>query len=118
MRIGRAAALTDTGRRRLDNEDAFVLEPPLFAVADGMGGAQAGEVASRLAVSTIEERGTGLRDEGALVELLGLANTRIHRALARRPGRERDGHDRDDRRRRRGGGHRHPGATSATPART
>ncbi len=78
MRIGRAAALTDTGRRRLDNEDAFVLEPPLFAVADGMGGAQAGEVASGLAVSTIEERGTGLRDEGALVELLGLANTRIH----------------------------------------
>jgi serine/threonine protein phosphatase PrpC len=77
VRIGRAAALTDTGRRRLENEDAFVLEPPLFAVADGMGGAQAGEVASRLAVSTIEERGLGLREEDALVELLQLANTRI-----------------------------------------
>ena len=86
MRIGRAAALTDTGRRRLDNEDAFVLEPPLFAVADGMGGAQAGEVASRLAASTIEERGTGLRDEGALVELLRLANARIHELSVSDPG--------------------------------
>jgi protein phosphatase len=86
VRIGRAAAVTDTGRRRLDNEDAFVLEPPLFAVADGMGGAQAGEVASRLAVSTIEERGLGLRDEAALVELLRLANTRIHELSTRDPG--------------------------------
>ena len=55
MVIGRAAGLTDTGRKRRQNEDAFVCEPPLFAVADGMGGAQAGELASRLAAAAIEE---------------------------------------------------------------
>jgi protein phosphatase len=42
MRIGRAAGLTDTGRRRRQNEDAFVCDPPLFAIADGRGGAPAG----------------------------------------------------------------------------
>lgn len=79
MRIGRAAALTDTGRRRRDNEDAFVLDPPLFAVADGMGGAQAGEIAARLAVTTFEQDGIALRGEEALAGLLQLANERIFR---------------------------------------
>jgi protein phosphatase len=82
MRIGRAAALTDTGRRRRDNEDAFVLEPPLFAVADGMGGAQAGELAARLAVTTIEESRGSVVAEHGLEELLRRANARIYeRAL-------------------------------------
>ena len=44
---------TNPGRKRRRNEDAFVCEPPLFAVADGMGGAQAGEVASSLAAATL-----------------------------------------------------------------
>ena len=56
MRTGRASAHTDTGRRRPQNEDTFVCEPPLFAVADGVGGAQAGEIASRLAAAALEER--------------------------------------------------------------
>lgn len=86
MRIGRAAALTDTGRRRLDNEDAFVIEPPLFAVADGMGGALAGEVAARIAVTTIEERGVGLREPDGLRDLLRLANTRIFERAVTDPG--------------------------------
>lgn len=77
MRIGRAAALTDTGRRRLQNEDTFVCEPPLFAVADGMGGAQAGELASRLAATAIEERAAGLRGEAAVAGLVRDANSRI-----------------------------------------
>ena len=83
MRTGRASALTDTGRRRPQNEDTFVCDPPLFAVADGVGGAQAGEIASRLAASTLEERLPAALGEGTLAELLREANGRIYRhALA------------------------------------
>ncbi len=53
--VARHAALTDIGLHRSTNEDAYVAEPPLFAVADGMGGAQAGEVASHLALETLGE---------------------------------------------------------------
>ena len=51
MTVSSASAplATDPGRSRRRNEDAYVVEPPLFAVADGMGGAQAGEIASRIA---------------------------------------------------------------------
>jgi protein phosphatase len=50
-----AGVATDTGRVRDHNEDAFIVEPPLYAIADGMGGANAGEVASQLALETIGE---------------------------------------------------------------
>jgi serine/threonine protein phosphatase PrpC len=77
MRVGRAAGLTDTGRRRLRNEDAFVCEPPLFAVADGMGGARAGEVAARLAATALEERASAAHGEEGVAALIVEANRRI-----------------------------------------
>ena len=83
MRIGRAYGLTDTGRRRLRNEDAFVCEPPFFAVADGMGGARAGEIAARLAASALEESAASAQGQEGVVELIVEANRRIwERALA------------------------------------
>ena len=79
MRTGRASALTDTGRRRPQNEDTFVCDPPLFAVADGVGGAQAGEIASRLAAAALEERLPTALGEDTLADLLQTANDRIYR---------------------------------------
>jgi PPM family protein phosphatase len=82
MRTGRASALTDTGRRRPHNEDTFVCDPPLYAVADGVGGAQAGEIASRLAAATLEERVPTALGERTLEALILEANNRIYnRAL-------------------------------------
>ena len=77
MRIGGAAGVTDTGRRRLRNEDAFVCRPPLFAVADGMGGARAGEIAAEIAAAALEESGFESRGAEAVVELIVEANRRI-----------------------------------------
>ncbi len=83
MRIGRAAGVTDTGRRRLRNEDAFICEPPLFAVADGMGGARAGEIAARLAAAALEEAGSETRGAEGVEALIVEANRRIwERSLA------------------------------------
>ncbi len=77
MRIGRAAGVTDTGRRRLRNEDAFVCEPPLFAVTDGMGGARAGQLAAELAATVLEEGASEIDDVDALVDAVEEANRRI-----------------------------------------
>jgi protein phosphatase len=51
IRVAEHVARTDTGRQRATNEDSYLERSPVFVVADGMGGAQAGEVASRLAVA-------------------------------------------------------------------
>jgi protein phosphatase len=80
MRLGESAGKSDAGRVRRRNEDAFVLDPPLFAVADGMGGAQAGEVASRLAAGAFREYrdADALEPEERLQAIIQEANRRIY----------------------------------------
>jgi protein phosphatase len=75
----RSASVTDTGRRRRHNEDAYVCEPPLFAVADGMGGAQAGELASSLAAAALRDETSELTGgEQRVDDLIQEANRRIY----------------------------------------
>jgi PPM family protein phosphatase len=67
----RTAVATHTGRKRRHNEDAYVCSPPLFAIADGMGGARAGEVASNLAAAALragEADGDGAERLFALIQ--------------------------------------------------
>jgi PPM family protein phosphatase len=78
MRIADSHAGTDPGRKRRINEDSYVIAPPLFAVADGMGGAQAGEVASALAAGALEESGANGGGERRVAELIQEANRRVH----------------------------------------
>ena len=79
LRIAEDACKTDTGRQRTTNEDSFFARGPLYAVADGMGGAQAGEVASRIAAEAFEpaERGSEA-PESFLRSVVQSANAQIH----------------------------------------
>jgi serine/threonine protein phosphatase PrpC len=78
VRIAASYAGTDPGKKRRRNEDSYVIAPPLFAVADGMGGAQAGEVASGLAAAALEESRANGGGERRVVELIQEANRRVH----------------------------------------
>jgi protein phosphatase len=72
------AVASDTGRKRRRNEDNYVVAPPLFAVADGMGGAQAGEVASKLAASALEDSEGPLHGVERVAALVREANRRVY----------------------------------------
>jgi PPM family protein phosphatase len=79
LRIAEQAARSDVGRQRSVNEDDLVVRPPFFAVADGMGGAKAGEVASALAAGAFEgETRSAEAPEAQLSRILRVANRRIH----------------------------------------
>jgi PPM family protein phosphatase len=79
LRIIEQAGRTDVGRQRSANEDSLVVDPPLFAVADGMGGAKAGEVASAVAVEAVEgATESGEPVEAQLADIVRQANRRIY----------------------------------------
>ena len=71
-------ALTHPGQVRTSNEDAFLVERRLFVVADGMGGHNAGEVASEMAVESLRRASADIIDEATLSTALQQANEEIH----------------------------------------
>jgi PPM family protein phosphatase len=77
--LGAYARASDTGKKRRRNEDSYVVAPPLFAVADGMGGAQAGEVASKLAAAALKDTDSGSTSgQERVVSLIQEANRRVY----------------------------------------
>jgi len=75
--LGRSTGLSHPGRKRRRNEDAWVCHPPLFAVADGMGGARGGEIASRVAATALGESVDG-SGEARVVALIQQANRQVY----------------------------------------
>src|SRR5439155_20753880 len=78
LRIGQSQVKTDPGRKRHHNEDSYVFQPPLFAIADGMGGARAGEVASALAAGALNDSNVNGGGQQLVVQLIQEANRRVH----------------------------------------
>ncbi len=74
MRVA-AGVTSDIGKVREGNEDSFLVEHPLYAVADGMGGHRGGEVASHLALETVER---GFREgTGSIADQIRAANRAV-----------------------------------------
>jgi protein phosphatase len=78
LRIDDQAFRTDTGRQRNANEDSYFVRAPIFVIADGMGGAQAGEVASKAAADAFDVDLSEAPPERLLSETIANANRRIH----------------------------------------
>lgn len=77
VRTDSAAALTDPGLTRTGNEDSFLFQEPLYAVADGMGGHRAGEIASRIAVQELLDSAPRAADAKALSRAIRSANRAV-----------------------------------------
>jgi len=87
LRVDDQAFRTDTGRQRSENEDSLFVRAPIFVVADGMGGAQAGEVASKAAADAFDRDLPDGPPEGFLRETIEAANRRIHELARADPSR-------------------------------
>src|SRR4051812_12047080 len=85
LRIAEEAVRTDTGRQRNANEDSLFVDAPLYVVADGMGGAQAGEVASRAAAESFAQNLPAAPPERLLEETITGANRTIHELARKDP---------------------------------
>ena len=79
---------TDVGQVRDHNEDSLLVESPLFAVADGMGGHAAGEVASEIAVQSLRENGPRVANAEWLGKAVEQANTDVLRAAIEGKGKQ------------------------------
>ncbi len=87
LRVEDQAFRTDTGRQRSENEDSLFVRAPIFVVADGMGGAQAGEVASKTAAEAFDRDLPEMPPERFLRETIEAANRQIHELARADPSR-------------------------------
>ena len=79
---------TEVGHVREHNEDSLTVLPPLFAVADGMGGHEAGEVASEITINTLNDLAPTSADAEALERAVVAANLNVIKAPSQGIGRE------------------------------
>lgn len=79
---------TEVGHVREHNEDSLTVLPPLFAVADGMGGHEAGEIASEITINTLNDLAPESADAEALARAVVAANLNVIKAPSQGIGRE------------------------------
>ena len=83
LKIVEQVGKSDVGMQRTSNEDSLLIEPPFFVVADGMGGAKAGEVASQIAIEEFgNQPGDELPPEQRIEAIARSANKRIYQLAA------------------------------------